>query len=85
MVHILEPKITTSGIFHAIQAGLRLPATVNSEEDSSDCEQRVADGASLQPYQFEPEDGDNPMTDSDPPDDDPEDDPRLGNSNWQVE
>ena len=46
---------------------------MDSEEDSSDSEQRVADGASIQPYQYEPEDGDNPMTDSDPPDDDPED------------
>ena len=57
---------------------------MNSEEDSSDSEQRVADGASIQPYQYEPEDGDNPTTDSDPPDDDPEDDPWLGNTNWQV-
>ena len=57
---------------------------MNSEEDSSDSEQRVADGASIQLYQYEPEDGDNPMTDSDPADDHPEDDPRLGDMNWQV-
>ena len=32
-------------------------ATVNSEEDSSDNEQGVAHGAYIQPYQYEPEDG----------------------------
>ena len=30
-------------------------ATANSEEDSSDSEQKLADGASIQPYQYEPE------------------------------
>ena len=55
-------------------------------EDSSDDEQGIPDGTSIQPYQYEPEDEDISSTgnasDSDPADDDPEDDPRLGNTNW---